>query len=119
MTSHDITHKSPCNHASQHSPKLTDLETFRSCCVWLVTLLSGAPTGSPLRWSCDTLHMSLLDMSEHLVDTVDWGDVMVNVVSHLFEWVTGGRGWGAGDVKLSSKASLPTVLANEGVRLEK
>ena len=54
-------------------------------------------------------------MSENPVDTVDWGDMTVNVVSHILEWVTGGRGWGAGDVKLSSKASLPTVLVNEGV----
>ena len=49
------------------------------------------------------------------MDTVDWGDVMVNVVSHMLEWVTGGRGWGVGDVKLPSKDSLPTVLVNEGV----
>ena len=49
------------------------------------------------------------------MDTVDWGDVTVNVVSHMLEWVTGGRVWGMGKVKLSSKASLPTVLVNEGV----
>ena len=49
------------------------------------------------------------------MDTVDWGDVTVNVVSHIIEWVTGERGWGMGDVKLLSKASLPTVLVNEGV----
>ena len=49
------------------------------------------------------------------MDTVDWGDVTVNVVSRIIEWVTGGRVWGVGDVKLSSKASLPSVLVNEGV----
>ena len=49
------------------------------------------------------------------MDIVDWGDVTVNVVSNMCDWVTGGRGWGVGDVKLSPKASLPTVLVNEGV----
>ena len=63
--------------------------------------------GSPLRWSCDTLHTPLLDVSEHPVDRVDWGDVTVKVVSHMFEGVTVGRGWSVGDVKLPSKASCP------------
>ena len=40
--------------------------------------------------------MSLLNVSEHPVDTVDWGEVTVNVVSHLFEQVAGGKGWGWG-----------------------
>ena len=49
MTSHDITHKSPYTLTCHHSPKLTDKGTFRSCCLWLVALLRGAPRGSPLR----------------------------------------------------------------------
>ena len=41
----------------------------------------------------------LLGVSDLPVDTVDWGDMTVNVVSHLREWVTGGRGRGAGDIR--------------------
>ena len=68
--------------------------------------------GSPLRWSCDTLHTPLLDMSGHPVDRVDWGDVTVKVASHMFEGGTVGRGWSVGEVKLTSKASLPAVLGS-------
>ena len=40
--------------------------------------------GSSLRWSCDILQVPVLEASEHLMDTVDWGDVTVNVVSQQF-----------------------------------
>ena len=49
MTSHDITHKSPYTLTCHHSPKLTDKGIIRSCYLWLVALLRGAPRGSPLR----------------------------------------------------------------------
>ena len=66
---------------------LTQVDRKGELSLLLSVIGHSAHGGSPLRWCCDTLHVPLLGVTEHPVDTVDWGDVTVNMVSHMSEWV--------------------------------